>query len=422
MRQLSLVIGLLLAGAPAQAGPPRSTPDQLIAELQRRLEAQEARIRQLEERLGATTSVTEQAAAPPLSQPSSVAVASVQRPDPASNRLKLSGDLRLRHESNFGESGARRRDREVLRARLRGAYKATDWLTAGAQIVVGDPNDPNSTDVTLSGFDDDLPVSLDQAYLMARSGGFEAVGGKFPLPFVRTDLVWDGDISPQGAALTYARAIGGDLGLKLSGLYFAVDESVGGANSEMLGAQLSAASASGGPWRLEAALGYYDYRLSSLAGADAGDFRTNLLTPSGRYLSDFNLIDVVAAATYTGFSDRWPLRLTADYVKNLGAATPDDEGFSVDLSLGRLSDRRDWRLSYGYSQTEADAVLAAFSHDNTTIATNYIQHAMSIDYLLARNLLLNATFYHYRPKSTLGDVSRSLDWRDRLRLQLMVSF
>ena len=61
--------------------------------------------------------------------------------------------------------------------------------------------------------------------------------------------------------------------------------------------------------------------------------------------------------------------------------------------------------------TETDAVLAAFSHDNTTLGTNYEIHTLSVDFVPIDRVFLNATLYHYRPHT--GAVR---DFQDRLRL------
>ena len=90
---------------------------------------------------------------------------------------------------------------------------------------------------------------------------------------------------------------------------------------------------------------------------------------------------------------------------------------------GRANQQGDWRFSYGYSVAEVDAVLAAFSHDNTTIATNYRQHSLAIDYVLLKNLVLDATLYRYRPyQADFAGLNDPDDWLDRLRLNLLVNF
>ena len=138
--------------------------------------------------------------------------------------------------------------------------------------------------------------------------------------------------------------------------------------------------------------------LDSLAGGDAGDFRSNRLASDGRhYASDFRLLDAMATASFGAVDSRWPLRLTADYVRNLGAAGGDDSGWSVDVTLGDSARAHGWRIGYGFAASERDAVFAAFSHDNLDLATNYLQHSLVLDYAPAPNLLLNATLYHYRP-------------------------
>src|SRR3546814_9282102 len=88
-------------------------------------------------------------------------------------------------------------------ARLRATYKIDDHFAVGARIATGDPDDPNSTDVTLGNFVDDFQVSLDQAWIRYTNGGLTAHAGKFAQQFQRTDMLWDGDVSPQGVAVAY---------------------------------------------------------------------------------------------------------------------------------------------------------------------------------------------------------------------------
>ena len=64
-------------------------------------------------------------------------------------------------------------------------------------------------DAQLSNWNDDLDFSLDLAYARLDFGDTQVYGGKLPQPFVRTDLVWDGDVSPQGLAATWKRGLSG---------------------------------------------------------------------------------------------------------------------------------------------------------------------------------------------------------------------
>ncbi len=424
MRSLFLAATALTIAAPAYADEAR------LEALERQLAEQQQRIRQLE------TMVTEQAALlkrvsttpaqlPAASPPVAVAAVVTTAPAPVTAAripgLDISGDLRVRQEFNFGDADARNRSRSVLRARFRASYAVTNHLTIGTQVATGDPDDPNSTDVTLGNFVDDLNISLDQAYLRYASDGLTAWAGKFPLPFQRTDMVWDGDVSPQGAAFAYTAGTGGAK-FDARALYLVIDEAPTARDSDMLGGQVIAAAPLSPALKVSLAGSYYHYRLGSVAGADAGDFRGNRIA-AGRYLSDFHLVEALATLGWSGPSARWPVTVTADFVRNLGATVADDTGFNIELAAGRTAQPGDWRIAYNYSQVEVDAVFAAFSHDNIDLSTNYRLHGLGIAYVPARDLQIDLAAYHYRPLDPLYAGSAiPTDWLNRVRLNFMVSF
>lgn len=382
-----------------------------------KIEAAEAVLAKFPEATPAVASAVAPPAAPVTPASAGPGPASIIDP----SKLQVSGDLRLRHEMNFGDREALNRDREVVRARLRANYSFNSWLTIGAQVATGDPDDPNTTDITLSNWDDKLDISLDQIYARARLGPVELVGGRFQLPFAYTETVWDNDVNLQGAAASLSHSLGAIGTGKLTGAFFAIDEAANGPNSRMLGAQ---AGISGGKAvQYEIALAYYAYSLRSLAGADAGDFRGNLRRPDGGYLSDFDLFDVYVSLGFEPVGDRWPVKLVGNYVKNSGASTAADSGYEFDVFAGRNTDPGDWRFGYGWAAVETDAVLAAFSHDNIGLATNYLQHMFLIDYVITPHVLLNATLYRYRPWHAVdAGPNDPRVWLNRLRVNAMLSF
>jgi Putative porin len=413
------------------AASANAAPDPRIGSLREELRALQAEQAKTNERIAKVeAALSEIEKSPPSSlhvaannsSPLAVASAVATPPDTGNRRaLAVSGDVRLRYESNFGDRDARSRDRGVVRARLRGSYALSSWLTAGAQLTTGDPDDPNSSDATLSNFDDDLDISLDQVWLRGRWGRFELQGGKISQPFVRTDMVWDGDVYPEGVSASFSFPAAKSLTLKTSGLYFIIDESIGGPDSRMIGGQATLFYGDTSPFGGSVSVAYYDYSLKSLAGGDLGDFRTNRFA-DGRYISDFNLVDVIASAEWSGLGPGWPIRITGDYVRNLGAER-DHVGLSLLTAIGRTSEKGDWRFGYSYARVGTDAVLAAFSEDNTTIATNVIQHNLSIDYVVRPRLILNGTYYRFRPKNAIdAGVNDPDDWLNRVRINLVAEF
>jgi hypothetical protein len=330
---------------------------------------------------------------------------------------RFSGDFRVRYERTTEGNGTLAFDREVVRFRIGMSYAPREDLMIRARLATGDPDDPNSTDITLDSFNDDLAVSLDAASVEVNRPRWGVIAGKFYNPLQYTELVWDGDVNPQGVA---ARVLLGDkasVNGTLTGIYSIVAQQSGDSSSDMTGGQLTVAAPVGGKWKVSGSAAYYDYRIRSLSEADGGDWRSNRRNPAGTaFVSDFNLLDLLVTLDYSGFGERYPLRLVGDYVNNSGA---DDlnTGWEVDVYLGRSARQGDLRYRYGYGTTETDAVLAAFSHDNTTLGTNYDIHTLSVDAVPIAGLFLNATYYYYRPHEAVAQ-----DYQHRLRLNAMVTF
>lgn len=348
--------------------------------------------------------------------------------------LKFSGDFRLRYEftknDNPGNPLFEARHREVVRLRAGITKRMNRYINFGARLATGDPNDPNTADVTLGDFVNDLTVSLDRAYIELLLNDFFATGGKIPNPFMATDLVWDGDVNPTGAAARYTLSGAGQITPKVTGIYFIINENsrTDIKDTKMLGGQAEINLKPSSSSSVRVAGSYYDYDITNLVSADAGDYRSNYVYVDStglHYLSDFDLLDILATINLPGFGPRFPISVVADYVKNLGIADTvksEDTGFSIDLFVGKASKKNDMRFRYGYSETGTDAVLAAFSHDNTTIATNYQQHTVTAEFVALENTTFDLTWYYYHKKKLATEDEKEGDWISRLRLNAVVKF
>lgn len=344
--------------------------------------------------------------------------------------LNFSGDFRVRYErTTRQEPGevpdviSEPRNREVVRFRFGINKKVNGLFNFGARLATGSPDDPNTTDITLGDFVNDLAISLDRAYLEFAYKGLFITGGKFANPFLITELVWDGDVSPQGIAGSYTFKGAEKIIPKITAAYSIVDEQTINEDSYMAGGQLQFLIKPQPNWSVTLAGGYYDYKIRSLINAGAGDLLSNNLTADrSAYLSDFDLLDFIAMVEYRGLSERFPIRFVGDFVKNKGAELDEDTGFGLDVYVGKASKKNDLRFQYGYSKAETDAVLAAFSHDNTTIATNYQQHTLAVDYVAVENTILTLTVYFYRRNQVEAFPGDENEFFTRLRLNALVIF
>ena len=123
--------------------------------------------------------------------------------------ISFSGDVRLRGEPFFGgpSDGSLDRMRGRVRMRFNAVADLGSQFRTGFTLASGDINDPVSTNQTLGGFYTRKTVAIDQAYVQFTPKPFEAlslIGGKFAYPWYNTELTWDKDLNPEGAAQSLA--------------------------------------------------------------------------------------------------------------------------------------------------------------------------------------------------------------------------
>lgn len=328
LRPLMLCAAIAVGMPVGQAMAQTSQDTQAIRQELQSLREEQSRIAQLQQRteaaiaaLEARIGVAPAAANEPV--PSTAASTVLASPPPsassARDRLKITGDFRLRGQHDRSDDDGQDRSSSQVRARLGATFAINDRVTVGGRIATGDADDPNSSDTQLSNWNDDFSISLDLAYAQLAFGDLKIYGGKFPQPFTRTDLVWDGDVNPQGIGATYKRALAGGGAFRTNALFFVVDEQAAGADSTMGGVQLGYDSPAYGGFKYDISGAYYRYSLGSVAGADSGDWRTNRRNPDGTFLSNYELANLLMGVTLQGADEKWPVRLVGDYVRNLGA-------------------------------------------------------------------------------------------------------
>ena len=121
--------------------------------------------------------------------------------------ISFSGDVRVRAEPFFGGPSDQSLDRARarIRARLNTIANLGSQFRAGITLATGDLNDPISTNANITGYYVRKPVALDQAFVEFSPSGFKPLtltAGKFRYPWFNTELTWDKDLNPEGAAET----------------------------------------------------------------------------------------------------------------------------------------------------------------------------------------------------------------------------
>jgi hypothetical protein len=289
--------------------------------------------------------------------------------------FSFSGDFRLREEPFFGGPANESLDqaRERFRLRFNVNAKLNDDFAGGFSLASGDINDPTSTNQTITGFYSRKAIAIDKAFVTYTPHEFKnlsLVGGKFGYPWYNTELTWDKDLNPEGAAETLAFNVSTPVLKKIALVGFELPFSqVAGVSTNnqslvesiVYGGQLQTS------WQLTSWLkfgaytGFYNYHKAdpiALALAKASSKNpqtpltgllplgtgntvqnsivtttaTNIVTVAGtayttgvtsvtnaQFASKFGLFDSLARFDVTTPSAKWPIAFIGDYVQNTEA-------------------------------------------------------------------------------------------------------
>ena len=321
------------------------------------------------------------------------------------DRIRLDGDFRYRYE-NIDVEGSSKRKRNRIRARANIKADVADNIEVGFGLATGG-DDPVSTNQTLGGGGSSKSVVLNLAYVDWNvADGWHLIGGKYKNPLTRVGkqpLLFDGDWTPEGLAMTYKRDW---FFANALGSYLESDSRRD--NSEFSwGAQIGASGEFGGV-KLTGGLGYYSFGTAGESTTfgdptDPGDFFGNTAVESGGlpcgttpgadcvHLYDYNLTQVFAEAAFD--VGEWPLVAFLDYVNN---SDPSDNNtaWTIGARAGQTKDRGDMQFTYYYADKEADSVLGLLTDsDFGGGGTDSKGHWLQFNYGVNKNWTIGAQYF-----------------------------
>lgn len=317
-------------------------------------------------------------------------------------------------------------------------------VNGGLRVSAGETPNPAGSFPRLGNGLRPEAIGFDQFWVSLRPfENREAVAatvGKMPLPFWRGDrgtyrsqLVWDHDVSPLGAALR--------LGLRRSGeggREFRLENNLGGfiledftearfsgivGKTTLIADQLHLSLP-----HLGLAVAFYDYQ-----NLNAGLRSPNFTPGEGAFLlpgtsafflrpgfqatnnsvnygpgaegfvrDEFRVWNVIGevdtALPFFRFLGQPQVFALADYVHN-SAVPADRDGYYLTAGLyggGRPGSRlHPWGIHFTWASVDADATLGAFANSDLGGGTDYKGWEVGANYRYNRNLLFSATYFHY---------------------------
>jgi hypothetical protein len=352
-------------------------------------------------------------------------------------KVKISGDIRYRHESIDEQSGGDWKQgvsRHRIRARLGIDGKVNDDVDLGLRLASGSA-DPVSTNHDLGDSFSSKTIWLDLAYFDWHPGtmkGLDVVGGKMINPFYtvgRNELIWDTDLTPEGLAAKYEMPISENLKAYLSGGGFWVNErdSSGSVDSSLWGIQAYLKNKFDNDTYLLGGMSYYDYGniegqgdiYTAWKGGTTrkwfGNTFSGAAADSGVFAYDYDIIE--GFAEYGFKIADYPVALFGDYAHNTDAPGSKSNSWLIGCTFNKAKAPGSWEVGYDYRDIDSDAVVGQFNaSDFVGGGTDGKGHKLSFIYQLARNFQVGLNYYLSQRKNADDD-----DYR-RMQADLLFKF
>lgn len=347
------------------------------------------------------------------------------------NTVKWKGDMRLRHETQKREP-ATDRNRQRFRLRFGFTAKPADPIEIGVRLASGASGDPTSTNQSFTDTFDKKPIFIDLAYAKyAPMDWLSLVGGKMENPFftVGEGMVWDGDVTPEGAAVQLQSkdplpGLDRLLSVKpfLNAGAFAVEEISGDyGDPGLFGFQGGAEIGLPMEMKLTTGGGYYEMtgiegrRTSDITAAPGGN-TTQGAAAAAVFMHDYDMVTFTNKLGLPKVLGQ-PVSLRGDYVHNTGAKE-DNSGWMAGLDVGKVTDRfGSWQAGYAYKRLEPDATFGAITDsDFGTGGTNHKGHILYASMGLSKYASVGLKYFR------TDEVEGSQAHNDTLQADMLLKF
>ncbi|MBN2145712.1 MAG: putative porin [Candidatus Aureabacteria bacterium] len=317
--------------------------------------------------------------------------------------MKMKGDFRFRYQHEK-KDGSTARDRERLRFRFGIESKVNDSIKIVSGLATGG-TDPRSTNQTLENNFEPKNINVDYCFTdITLNDFFQLIGGKMKNPLWNAgDLLWDGDINPEGVALVLSKnSLVENLDFELNSTWLVLDEVSGSEDDPyMLVIQPVFKWSITEDVTLKIGAAYYYYanvkgsRMDKTVGTNSGITKEgSSYTGSLIYKYDAPKIDIDFGVNK--ISDFIPYAgVFGEYLKNSDPSS-DNKGYLVGIKFGheKVKEPMSWQFVWSQRKLEKDACLDIFpDSDFYGGKTNVKGNEFIFNLGLSKNLTAGLDYY-----------------------------
>ncbi|MEE4351678.1 MAG: putative porin [Desulfatiglans sp.] len=329
------------------------------------------------------------------------------------NNTKFKGDIRLRYQGQERDnSGKPHRSRGRFRLRAGIESKLSDQWKAGFGIASGG-DDPRSTNETMDDTFESPDLRIDYAFAQYKPfKSLSVMGGKFKNPVWNTkDLLWDGDIRPEGLAAQFKYKVLPDLELFVTPAFYILEEfssNTGDPNMWLVQPGINWTFSDHVYLKLAGTV----YGLDNVKGNDftsggAGGAGTNSQASDGTYLYDYDALAGDIEIGFTKIPGPIPfVALFGQYVRSGADDVQDMDGYDdnvgwlagIKFGSKKVKGFGRWQFKYNYRELERDAWPDFFpDSDFYDGETNAKGHEAEFKFGLAKFATIGLDYYKTEP-------------------------
>ena len=330
------------------------------------------------------------------------------------NRIHFKGDFRLRYQYKDNESSAGVTTNQNI-GRYRWRFGAVADVTEDKKWQVGfglasGGSDPRSTNQTFTNDFETPDARIDYAYAQFQPfKEWKIIGGQFQNPIYRTkDLVWDGDIRPQGITAPVNYKINEQFGFFLNPALFVLQEFKPKGESDYSAWMfVFQPGVSFNPTKgIQMKLAGIWYENTDVKGSKfTHSSGTNSTDANGNLLYNYSSLGLDGEVGFKFDSYLQQAALFGQFIES--DADNNSTAWLIGFKFGRgVKDLADWEFKYNYRHLEKDAVLD-FLPDSDFYGgkTNAEGHEFELKFGLAKHVYLALDYYRtekidHDPKKT----------------------
>lgn len=323
--------------------------------------------------------------------------------------FRFSGEVRARFEVTTQSGGTPTRERARFRARIHATSDLSKTFSGGVSLSSGPTDEPASGTQTFTGFFSRKVLSFERFFISWRPTavkGLSLTAGKFATPWIRTNMSFSNDLSPEGINATWRRTAVSSHVDELAVVAFALPmlEVSAGEDSWIKGGQVQSRFKVAPRTTFSLAMGYIDVRNANplAVAVGAGSIKPALpqsnsvvLNGSGKasaYATAFRFQDVLATAE-RGAGSRFPLLLQLHAVRNVRAAEGKQLAWQAEAKVGATAKPGQWQVGVGAYRIEQDAVIAAFNGTDYRLGSNSVGQIGSLVMRVRPDVIATAAVY-----------------------------